>query len=120
MLPFKAVLSLMVQRNDGDETDIPRPTGSNQVAIRIGLLRCLVDVDTDDEQWDDALANTSLIHELQDSLPGRQALPLERRIEREQKLALLYDRAGDAATAQHLVRSLLLRANVLHATNPYL
>ena len=95
-------------------------TGSNQVAIRIGLLKCLVDVDTDDEQWEDALANTSLIHELQGSLPGRQALSLERRIEREQKLALLYDRAGDAATAQHLVRSLLRRANALHATNPYL
>ncbi len=95
-------------------------TGSNQVAIRIGLLKCLVEVDTDDEQWEDALANTALIHELQDFLPGRQALSLERRIEREQKLALLYDRAGDAATAQHLVRSLLRRANALHATNPYL
>lgn len=92
-------------------------TGSNQVAIRIGLLECLVDIDTDDEKWEDAIANTNVVHELQNSLPSRQALSLEHRIEREQQLALLYDRAGDAATAQHLVRSLLRRANALHATD---
>jgi hypothetical protein len=92
-------------------------TGSNQLAIRIGLLECLVDIDTDDEKWEDAIANINVIHKLQDSLPSRQTLSLERRIEREQQLALLYDRAGDAATAQHLVKSLLRRANALHATD---
>jgi hypothetical protein len=40
-------------------------------------------IDPDDENWENAIANTNAIHELQNSLPSRQTLSLERRIERE-------------------------------------
>ncbi|KAK0725287.1 hypothetical protein B0H67DRAFT_550890 [Lasiosphaeris hirsuta] len=91
-------------------------TGSNQAATRIVFLGCLVAIDKDDEQWDDAIANTNLAHQLRDSLPGLP-LTLEERITREHELAYLHNNAGDTPTTQHLLRSLLRRANNLHTTN---
>lgn len=91
-------------------------TGSNQATTRITFLECLVAINKDDEQWDDAIANTNLAHQLRDSLPGRP-LALEERITREHELAYLHNNAGDIPTTQHLLRSLLRRANSLHTTN---
>lgn len=92
-------------------------TGSNQTAVRTRLLEYLVDIDMDDGRWVSAVVHANMINQLHDSLPDRRTLSLEQRIKREQKLALLYDRAGDSATAKSLERSLLRRANALHATN---
>jgi hypothetical protein len=93
-------------------------TGSNQVDSKAHLLHLLAKIDQEDEHWDDAIANTNMAYDLEDSLPRR--ISTETRIDRERMLVILYDKATDVDTTTHLVKRLLRRANQLHFTNPAL
>ncbi|KAF8850417.1 hypothetical protein BDZ45DRAFT_731600 [Acephala macrosclerotiorum] len=93
-------------------------TGSNQVDSKAHLLLLLANIDKEDEHWEDAIANTNMAYDLEDSLPRR--ISTETRIDRERNLVILYDKATDVDTTTHLVKRLLRRANQLHFSNPAL